>query len=504
MAHDNGGSLLFPNGFQSVNLVIALIGLAGLYVVGNALYFLTFHPLAKVPGPKLCAISRIPFWIQYMRGSDVKWTHNLHQKYGPLVRYGPTDISCASAQGWKDVHGFIPGTKIDMEKAQEAFVQPVNGVPSILTTDLENHTRVRKLFQPAFSERALKSQEPLFQKYVDLLISKLHELIDDGSPVEMMQLYNFTTFDIMAELCFGYPLGLLAKNEFSPWVSAIFGSIKMMPISSLIAYYPITREFFARFEPKSIRQMRVEHCKHAEDRVNHRLQEGSDKPDIWNLVMKADGSEKGLTLREMHSNAELFMIAGSETTATLLSGLTYLLLVNPDKMQKLVAEIRSAAKDIKDVHFDTTANLKYMNACIKEALRMYPPVPFAATRVVPAGGLEVMGAYLPAETRVGCHHYSSYYSEANFKDAGSFAPERWLGDSAYAGDAAEAWQPFGYGARDCIGRSMAMHEMRLILAHCLFSFDFELYDQSQDWMDQETYALWIKKPLMCRLKPVRR
>lgn len=127
MAQDNGGSLLFPNGLQSVNLVIALLGLAGLYVVGNAIYFLTFHPLAKVPGPKLCAISRIPFWIQYMRGSDVKWTHNLHQKYGPLVRYGPTDISCASAQGWKDVHGFIPGTKIDMEKAQEAFVQPVNG-----------------------------------------------------------------------------------------------------------------------------------------------------------------------------------------------------------------------------------------------------------------------------------------------------------------------------------------------------------------------------------------
>lgn len=154
----------------------------------------------------------------------------------------------------------------------------------------------------------------LRESSVDLLISKLHELIDDGSPVEMMRLYNFTTFDIMAELCFGYPLGLLAKNEFSPWVSAIFGSIKMMPISSLIAYYPITREFFARFEPKSIRQMRVEHCKHAEDRVNQRLQEGSDKPDIWNLVMKADGSEKGLTLREMHSNAELFMIAGSETT----------------------------------------------------------------------------------------------------------------------------------------------------------------------------------------------
>jgi cytochrome P450 len=149
---------------------------------------------------------------------------------------------------------------------------------------------------------------------VDILVSKLHELGDNGTPVEMLQLYNFATFDTMAELCFGHPLDLLENNEFSPWVAAIFGSIKMMPYTTMIGYYTILKEFFNRFEPKSIRKLRVEHCKHAEDRVNQRLHEGSDQPDIWNLVMVADGSEKGLTLKEMHSNAELFMIAGSETT----------------------------------------------------------------------------------------------------------------------------------------------------------------------------------------------
>lgn len=184
----------------------------------------------------------------------------------------------------------------------------------MLTANTENHARVRNLFSPAFSERALKQQEPLFRKYVDLLMYKISEVGEDGKiPVEMTQLLNFTTFDIMAELCFGQPLGLLARNEYSPWVKSIFGSIKMLPISSIINYYPILNAIFTRFEPKSITEQRVAHCRHSEERVNRRLQDGSSQPDVWNLVLSAkEGKE--ITLEEMHSNAELFMLAGSETT----------------------------------------------------------------------------------------------------------------------------------------------------------------------------------------------
>lgn len=184
----------------------------------------------------------------------------------------------------------------------------------MLTATTENHSRVRRLFSPAFSERALKQQEPLFRKYVDLLTYKISEVGEDGSkPVEMTQLLNFATFDVMAELCFGQPLGLLAKNEYSPWVKSIFESLKMLPIASIINYYPILNAIFTRFEPKSVTEQRVTHCRHSEERVNRRLQDGSSQPDVWNLVLSAkEGKE--LTIEEMHSNAELFMLAGSETT----------------------------------------------------------------------------------------------------------------------------------------------------------------------------------------------
>lgn len=184
----------------------------------------------------------------------------------------------------------------------------------MLTATHDDHTRVRRLFSPAFSARSLKAQEPLFKKYADLLMFKISEVGEDGrKPVDIGALLNFTTFDVMAELTFGHNLNMLAKTEYSPWVSSIVGSLKMLPVVAFVNYYPLLRNtLFGRFQPKWIEEQRKKHCEFAEELVNKRIEVGSEKPDVWNLVMKDEG--KGLTLEEMHSNAELFMLAGSETT----------------------------------------------------------------------------------------------------------------------------------------------------------------------------------------------
>lgn len=102
--------------------VLVVVGLFGAYLLANAIYSITFHPLADVPGPKICAITRIPYWLVALSGDDVQWMKKLHDKYGPVLRFGPTDLSFATAQAWHDIHG----PKVT-EKAQESSVQPVNG-----------------------------------------------------------------------------------------------------------------------------------------------------------------------------------------------------------------------------------------------------------------------------------------------------------------------------------------------------------------------------------------
>lgn len=187
--------------------------------------------------------------------------------------------------------------------------------------------------------------------------------------------------------------------------------------------------------------------------------------------------------------------------ATLLSGLIYCLLTNLNQYSRLNNEIRTKFRSSNELSFSSLAECKYLNACLKEALRVYPPVPIGSPRVVPAGGKLILGKWIPPDTRVSVHHYTTYHSQDNFHNADQFVPERWMAgeNTEYSSDRQEAFQPFGWGHRDCLGQNMAMHEIRLVLASVVLRFNLELCDESQDWLEQKTFTLWAKRPLLCRI-----
>lgn len=226
----------------------------------------------------------------------------------------------------------------------------------------EQHRRLRRIFAPAFSDRALKSQESLFRKHVDVLVSKLAEASDADRSVDMVDMFQFTTFDIMGDLTFGQPLGLLENGRYSDWVRHVFDAVKVIPIVQLLQYYPLLNFLFRHLEPKVVTDMKYNHFKHSADRVDLRLKNGSEKPDIWNLVLSAQEEER-LTIEEMYVNSEVFMLSGSETTGTAMSGLMYHLMRNPEKLHLLVDEIRGRFSNSDDITFESTAPLKYLNAC---------------------------------------------------------------------------------------------------------------------------------------------
>lgn len=100
---------------------------------------------------------------------------------------------------------------------------------------------------------------------------------------------------------------------------------------------------------------------------------------------------------DIESHAGLLIIAGSETTATLLSGCTFLLLNNPDALERLTREVRSTFKEESEITINSAGQLEYMLACLDEALRCYPPVPIGNPRVIPKGGRMLCGHYVPED-----------------------------------------------------------------------------------------------------------
>ncbi|KAH8723085.1 cytochrome P450 [Phaeosphaeriaceae sp. PMI808] len=494
------------------NLSVAkVVSLAIAFVVVRwvvrGIYRVYFHPLSRFPGPKFSAFTRLPYLTAIAKGELPRHVAQLHEQYGEVVRLSPDELSFTNPKAWRDIYGYGskegPGSAPPKNWNRQG--NSPNGANSLVAEpDNAEHARIRRIFSPAFSDRALVQQSPLFTKYTNQLIGNLRESAE-ANAVDLVRMYNFTTFDIMADLTFGEPLHLLDNAEYNPWIQVIFASIKRGTLMGIFfIYYPLAKRILFALLGKQIATFRREHHNYTVERVTKRLEKGrvSEGVDLWDLVLQQEDKGKaGLTRPVMDMNGELFMLAGTETTATLLSGLTYLLLTHPESMAKLVDEIRTAFNSSDGISMEVTAGLPYLNACIKEAFRHYPPVPIGLPHLTPAAGSTICGYYVPPNTNVAASHLAMYNSPDNFRLPKSFIPERWLGDPRFASDERSALQPFHVGPRDCIGKNMALHEMRLILSKVLFNIDLELLPECRNWIaDQKIYSLWEKIPLMVKIK----
>lgn len=105
------------------------------------------------------------------------------------------------------------------------------------------------------------------------------------------------------------------------------------------------------------------------------------------------------------------------------------------------------------------------------------------------------------------HQLAAYHSESNFHDAKTYAPERWLPEeladptSPFRDDDLDSCRPFSYGPRNCIGRNLAMNELKLILAKILWKFDLQLEPADKNWTsNQRSYQQWQLPSLRIHLK----
>ena len=324
------------------------------------------------------------------------------------MRITPSELSYASAQGWKDIYGHAHHGRQINGKEPRFYGLPRdldNKTPGILEADDENHARMRKIFSHAFSHKAIREQEPVFQTHVNELVQKLKDATaeDPKREFDLGLWYTYTTFDVMSDLAFGEPLHLLEHQnpKYVPWIAAVFNSLQAGVIFRSMRYWPTLYRILRFIAGKKLREKRREQFKFCADSVDIRLTKDPEhtRPDLWSLVLRQKEEER-LSLDEMHTNSSAFMMAGTETTATLLSGLTYYLLKHPDKMDRLVKEIRTSFDSEEGMTIDRLQRLEYLQACLDEALRVYPPSVTGFQRRTPPEGAEICGGFVPGNVSI--------------------------------------------------------------------------------------------------------
>ena len=166
------------------------------------------------------------------------------------------------------------------------------------------------------------------------------------------------------------------------------------------------------------------------------------------MKLISEREKNGTSFQTLQSQASALVVAGSETTATSLSAITYYLCRNPKVYDKLAREIRGAFSNYDQITGRSTDSLIYLKAVIEEGLRLYPPIPIGLPRVSP--GETVDGYYVPQGNVVFVSGWAATHSGMNFHNPLDFIPERWLDPECQ--DKKTASQPFLLGSRSCLGR----------------------------------------------------
>ncbi|OCH91406.1 cytochrome P450 [Obba rivulosa] len=429
-----------------------------------------FHPLAHYPGPLSHKVSRLAFARIASRGRPHVYIQQLHKQYGDIVRVGPNEVSICDASAIPAMLGTTGFPKSDKYMARSLWPP----IPSLIATSGEEHVIHRKWWNRGFSSAALKDYEQIVAQHV-LQLGNL--LMQRNESVELGTLFSLFTFDVISDIAFGEGPNMLANGDT--------GGVWSVPVAVYlnipwVAMY--TRKLAAFGSNRTIKRFRMYAVQRAKDRV----EQGSLYKDLFYYLNNEDGAEKeGRPLSRVINDGTLAIVAGADTTANVLTNVFYFLLSDFAEYQHLQAEVDKyypPGESALDTKYHQS--MPILNAVINEALRLIPVVPGGSQRTAPPGGKVVGPYYLTEGTDSVIHAYSVNRDSRNFAPhTSSFWPDRWLiasGDrtpaeagideSAFVHNAS-AFIPFSFGPANCVGKNLALQEMRMAICHIMQRVD---------------------------------
>ncbi|KAK7438635.1 hypothetical protein VKT23_017968 [Stygiomarasmius scandens] len=357
--------------------------------------------------------------------------------------------------------------------------------------DEPNWAIAHRLLMPAFNTMAIRDMFEDMRDICDQLLLKW-ERFGPENVIDPSDDYTRVALDTIALCSMSYRLNSFYTKDQPKFAEAMTDFLKecflrasrpsivqaMMPGST--AKFEADRQFMTSV---------------AERILNERRANPIDKKDLLNTMLLSKDPKTGQSLPDdaIIKNLLTFLIAGHETSSGMMSFMTYYLIKNPETWRKLQNEVDEITGG-EPIQIQDLSKLNYLQAVMRETLRLAPTAP--ARTVTPVEDVVLGGKFfIKAGTSVMIQSWMSQRDPAVWgEDANEFRPERML-DGRFESLPPNAWQPFGFGTRACIGRPFAWQEVQLIMASVAQKYDL--------FFDDPSYTLELQMGLTVKPKGLR-
>ncbi|KAL4923062.1 cytochrome P450 [Aspergillus undulatus] len=463
-----------------------------LYLVAGFILSIFFiqrlrSPVAKLPGPWYTTFTSLVLRYHEFTSNRRLYIHNLHRKYGAVVRIAHNEVSFASFDAIREIYA-SGGSGYDKTELYDLFRQ--FGIKTMFSTlDKYSHSQRKRELADRYAMTnilreehvsAIKDRASAFvsrcvasSESVDVYVW-LHCYALDGvtnfmfSPggLRSLDADKDADFDIMEELTYHQSLQKNLLHYYLPTLALYFPQ-RLIPRRA-----PKTNEYVLRMAAQQ-------------------------PPAQGSLAAKLARKDSPLSHAQVAAECKDHMAAGIDTTG---DGLCFLMweLSQPQNVrfqEQLYEELSAADK------FMPLDKLPYLDAVVKEGLRIAPPIPMSFLRYVPAGGRSIDGYFVPEKTIVSCQPYTVHrLDESIFPESDTFNPDRWI-DKKSAAERNRLFFAFSTGGRGCTGRNLATVEMKVLLREVYSRFRTTVAEDMCGCMDIDDQII-SARPLgqTCRLR----
>ncbi|KAL2850259.1 cytochrome P450 [Aspergillus pseudoustus] len=420
-----------------------------------------FGPLRNIPGPWYARLTGLRLSWSVFANNRIHYVHALHRGFGPIVRIGPQEIDVADPVAGREIHRMGSG----FTKAPFYALLSPGPVDNIFNfRDAKLHVARRKLYARGFTLQSLRSEwEPRVREITELTVQRIKRDALKGE-AEIMGWWTLMANEVVCQLTFGGGAGTVAKGVKEPFVLML--ERRMGDLAHLLKHFAPPAYYVGRMLAWVV--PRLQDVFYSQERmfdaggvvVSKARDVKVNSDGTRNLFNKA--LEEGtLTDTDIITDAGALLLAGSDPTAISLTFLLWCVLSRPEVQKQVEAEVATLPDKITDVACE---QLPIFNAVIDESLRLYGAAPGCMPRSPPPGGASVGGYFVPGDTVVVTQNWSLQRNPGVWDDADTFDHTRWLKESGMTEQAKLSFNPFGYGARQCLGIHLGRIEMRLAAA----------------------------------------